>query len=108
MDKMLDIGDLNINISGCENSCAHHHIADIGLLGMKKNNVEFYQITVAGETLNETVIGKKLGRSICGDEIVDAIENIVNVYLENRDEEEKFKEVFKRIGLAPFKERVYD
>ena len=108
MDKMLDIGDLNINISGCENSCAHHHIADIGLLGMKKNNVEFYQITVAGETLNETVIGKKLGRSICSDEIVDAIENIVNVYLENRDEEEKFKEVFKRIGLAPFKERVYD
>ena len=108
MDKLLDIGDLNINISGCENSCAHHHVADIGLLGMQKNGEEYYQITVAGETLHKTVIGKKLGPSVSGDNVVDAVEDIVNVYLDNREEEEKFTEVFKRIGIKPFKEKVYE
>ena len=108
MDKLLDIGDLNINISGCENSCAHHHVADIGLLGMQKNGEEYYQITVAGETLYKTVIGKKLGPSVSGDNVVDAVEDIVNVYLDNREEEEKFTEVFKRIGMKPFKEKVYE
>ena len=108
MDKLLDIGDLNINISGCENSCAHHHVADIGLLGMQKNGEEYYQITVAGETLYKTVIGKKLGPSVSGDNVVDAVEDIVNVYLDNREEEEKFTEVFKRIGIKPFKEKVYE
>jgi len=107
MDKLLDIGDLNINISGCENSCAHHHIADIGLLGMQKNGEEHYQITIAGETLYKTVIGKKLGPSVSGDNVVDAVEDIVNVYLDHREEEEKFTEVFKRIGIKPFKEKVY-
>jgi len=108
MDKLLDIGDLNINISGCENSCAHHHVADIGLLGMQKNGEEYYQITVAGETLHKTVIGKKIGPSVSGDNVVDAVEDIVNVYLDNREEEEKFTEVFKRIGIKPFKEKVYE
>ena len=108
MDKLLDIGDLNINISGCENSCAHHHVADIGLLGRQKNGEEYYQITVAGETLHKTVIGKKLGPSVSGDNVVDAVEDIVNVYLDNREEEEKFTEVFKRIGIKPFKEKVYE
>ena len=108
MDKLLDIGDLNINISGCENSCAHHHVADIGLLGMQKNGEEHYQITVAGETLHKTVIGKKLGPSVSGDNVVDAVEDIVNVYLDNREDEEKFTEVFKRIGIKPFKEKVYE
>ena len=108
MDKLLDIGDLNINISGCENSCAHHHVADIGLLGMQKNGEEYYQITVAGETLHKTVIGKKSGPSVSGDNVVDAVEDIVNVYLDNREEEEKFMEVFKRIGIKPFKEKVYE
>ena len=108
MDKLLDIGDLNINISGCENSCAHHHVADIGLLGMQKNGEEYYQITLAGETLHETNIGKKLGPSVSGDVVVDAVEEIVNVYLDNREEEERFTDVFKRIGIKPFKEKVYE
>jgi sulfite reductase (NADPH) hemoprotein beta-component len=107
MDKLYDIGPININISGCENSCAHHHISDIGLLGLKKNEQEFYQITLAGETLQETVIGRKLGRSIAGAEVVDAIEDIVNIYLDNREEGENFVDVFKRIGIASFKEKVY-
>ena len=108
MNKLLDIGDLNINISGCENSCAHHHVADIGLLGMQKNGEEYYQITLAGETLHETNIGKKLGPSVSGDVVVDAVEEIVNVYLDNREEEERFTDVFKRIGIKPFKEKVYE
>ena len=108
MDKLLDIGDLNINISGCENSCAHHHVADIGLLGMQKNGEEYYQITIAGETLHETIIGKKLGPSVSGENVVDAVEKIVNVYLDNREEEERFTDVFKRIGINPYKEKVYE
>ena len=108
MKKLLDIGGLNINISGCENSCAHHHIADIGLLGMQKNGEEYYQITLAGETLHETVIGKKLGPSVSSDNIIDAVETIVNVYLEHRQNQERFTEVFKRIGISPFKEKVYE
>jgi len=108
MDKLVDIGDLNINISGCENSCAHHHVADIGLLGMQKNGEEHYQITIAGETLHKTVIGKKLGPSVSGNNVVDAVEDIVNVYLDNREEKEKFTEVFNRIGIKPFKEKVYE
>jgi sulfite reductase (NADPH) hemoprotein beta-component len=108
MDKLLDIGDLNINISGCENSCAHHHVADIGLLGMQKNGEEYYQITIAGETLHETIIGKKLGPSVSGENVVDAVEEIVNVYLDNREEEERFTDVFKRIGINPYKEKVYE
>ena len=107
MNKLLDIGDLNINISGCENSCAHHHIADIGLLGMQKNGEEYYQITLAGETLHETNIGKKLGPSVSSESIVDAVENIVNVYIDNRKNQERFTDVFKRIGIEPFKEKVY-
>ena len=107
MNKLLDIGDLNINISGCENSCAHHHIADIGLLGMQKNGEEYYQITLAGETLHETNIGKKLGPSVSSETVVDAVENIVNVFIDNRKSEEKFTDVFKRIGIEPFKEKVY-
>ncbi len=108
MNKLLDIGDLNINISGCENSCAHHHVADIGLLGMQKNGEEYYQITIAGETLHETIIGKKLGPSVSGENVVDAVEEIVNVYLDNREEEERFTDVFKRIGINPYKEKVYE
>ena len=108
MDKLLDIGDLNINISGCENSCAHHHVADIGLLGMQKKGEEYYQITIAGETLHETIIGKKLGPSVSGENVVDAVEEIVNVYLDNREEEERFTDVFKRIGINPYKEKVYE
>ena len=107
MKKLLDIGDLKINISGCENSCAHHHIADIGLLGMQKKGEEYYQITLAGETLIETNIGRKLGPSVSGEKIVDAVESIVNVYIDHRNDEEKFTDVFKRIGIDPFKEKVY-
>ena len=107
IDKLFNIGPININISGCENSCGHHHIADIGLLGLKKNEEEFYQITLAGETLHETAIGRKLGRSISGTEVVDAVEDIVNIYLDNREEGENFVDVFKRNGIAPFKEKIY-
>jgi sulfite reductase (NADPH) hemoprotein beta-component len=75
---------------------------------MQKNGEEYYQITLAGETLHETVIGKKLGPSVSGENIIDAVEIIVNVYLKNRIDQERFTDVFKRIGIAPFKEKVYE
>ena len=74
---------------------------------MQKNGEEYYQITLAGETLHETNIGKKLGPSISGEGIVDSIEKIVNVYIDNRKINEKFTDVFKRIGIEAFKEKVY-
>lgn len=107
IDELDAIGSININISGCENSCAHHHIADIGLLGLKKSGEEYYQITIAGETLKQTSIGKKIGRSISKKDVVDVVEKILKVYLENRKGEENFVTTFARIGLDPFKERVY-
>lgn len=106
IDKLENIGSININISGCENSCAHHHIADIGLLGLKKSGEEYYQITIAGETLHNTNIGTKLGRSVSKADVVDAVETIVKVYLDNR-EEENFVNTFARIGIEPFREKVY-
>ena len=75
---------------------------------MQKNGEEYYQITIAGETLHETIIGKKLGPSVSGENVVDAVEEIVNVYLDNREEEERFTDVFKRIGINPYKEKVYE
>ena len=104
---LLEIGELDLHISGCENSCAHHHVADIGLLGLNKGNNAFYQITLGGATKHKTVLGKKIGRAISANEVVDVVEKIVNVYLENKAADEHFNQVFKRIGIQPFKDRVY-
>lgn len=105
---LTEIGELDLHVSGCENSCAHHHVADIGLLGLKKGNDAFYQITLGGGTKHKTILGKKLGRAISTEDVVDVIEKIVNVFLENRINGESFNQVFNRISIQPFKERVYE
>ncbi len=104
---LFEIDGLNLHISGCENSCAHHHVADIGLLGLNKGRQSYYQITLGGSTKYKTVLGKKIGRAISVYKIVDAVEDIVNVYLENKAQGENFSQVLKRIGIQIFKERVY-
>ncbi len=96
---LFEIGELSLHISGCENSCAHHHVADIGLLGLNKGKQDFYQITLGGSTKHKIVLGKKIGRAISIDKVVEAVENIVNVYLENKAQDESFNQVLKRIGI---------
>jgi sulfite reductase (NADPH) hemoprotein beta-component len=108
IDYVYDIGELDLNISGCMNSCGHHHIGHIGILGVDKQGAEFYQISIGGAQGNEASLGKVLGPSVSQDEVPDVIEKLINVYLERRDSEaERFIDVVRRIGLEPFKENVY-
>jgi sulfite reductase (NADPH) hemoprotein beta-component len=113
LDYVYDIGELDLNISGCMNSCGHHHVGHIGILGVDKNGEEWYQISIGG---NQGLtrpgapagLGKVIGPSVARAEIPDVIEQLIGVYLERReDEEERFIDVVWRIGIEPFKERVY-
>ena len=107
MNELLDSNGLSLNISGCENSCAHHHVADIGLLGLNKGGKDFYQITLAGRQGDNSAIGKKLGASINADDVVTTVEKIVAVYTKHKHKKENFSQVFDRIGMGLFKEAVY-
>ncbi|MFV0359164.1 nitrite/sulfite reductase [Tropicimonas sp.] len=103
-----EIGPLQIKISGCINACGHHHIGDIGVLGLDRAGVENYQVTLGGDASENAVIGERAGPGFAYDEIVPAIERIMLAYLEQRDDEaETFAETYRRLGAAPFKEALY-
>jgi len=107
LDYQHELGDISIKISGCMNACGHHHVGDIGILGVEKGGVEWYQLTLGGHAGNKAALGKRLGKAIPKDDVADAIENILNTFIEYRSEEETFNTTFERIGVAPFKEKVY-
>lgn len=107
LDYLYDIGELELNISGCMNACGHHHVGNIGILGVDKKGAEFYQISLGGQSGVNANIGKIIGPSFGEADIADALEKIINVYLENRTEEERFVDTYDRIGMQPFKTRVY-
>ncbi|MCP5268723.1 MAG: nitrite/sulfite reductase [Zoogloeaceae bacterium] len=107
LDYLWDIGDIEINFSGCMNSCGHHHVGNIGILGVDKGNEEWYQITVGGEQGNNAQLGKVIGRSFPAGEVPDVIEKLVRFYIAERQEGEHFIDTFHRIGLDPFKVAVY-
>ena len=107
LDYLHDIGDLELNMSGCMNACGHHHVGHIGILGVDKNGSEWYQISVGGAQGNEASLGKVIGPSFAAADVPDVIERLVEVYVQRRHEDERFIETVKRIGLEPFKERVY-
>ena len=108
LDYVYDIGELDLNISGCMNSCGHHHIGHIGILGVDKQGAEYYQISIGGAQGNKTSLGKVLGPSVSQDEVPDIVEKLIEVYLERRDSDaERFIDVVRRIGAAPFKEHAY-
>ncbi len=107
LDYLHDIGSLSLNISGCMNACAHHHIGNIGILGVDKNGVEWYQITIGGEQGKNARLGKVIGPSFLADDVPDVIDTLINVFLEYRELDESFSDTVARIGIAPFKERVY-
>ena len=108
IDYQHSLGDLSIKISGCMNACGHHHVGDIGILGVEKSGEEWYQLTLGGHAGNEAALGKRLGKAIPKAEVADAIERILETYIEQRNsDEETFQQVVKRAGVQPFKENVY-
>lgn len=103
-----NLGRLHINISGCINACGHHHVGHIGLLGVEKNGEEFYQITLGGKADEDARLGALLGPAVKYDDVVDVVEDIVAAYVELRERpDELFVDTVKRLGVEPFKERVY-
>jgi len=107
LDYLFDIGDIDLNISGCMNACGHHHVGHIGILGVDKKGEEFYQVSLGGSASRNASLGQILGPSFAQDVMPDVISKIIDVYVESREEDEPFIDTYRRIGIAPFKERVY-
>jgi sulfite reductase (NADPH) hemoprotein beta-component len=108
LDYLYDIGELDLNISGCINACGHHHVGHIGILGIDKAGEEWYQITIGGNQGNQAAIGKIIGPSFARDEVPDVVETLIKTYLGLRQaDHERFVDVVRRTGLQPFKEAVY-
>ncbi len=107
LDYLHDLGDISLNISGCMNACGHHHIGNIGIFGVDKNGSEWYQITLGGAQGKNSALGKVIGPSFSAAEVPQVIERIIGTFVRYRESEELFVDTLARIGLEPFKERVY-
>lgn len=107
LDYLYDLGDIRINMSGCMNACGHHHVGHIGILGVEKNGEEWYQLTLGGSSSEDTALGERLGPAIPKAEVAEVIAKILDVYVAQREPEEAFLSTVQRIGVTPFKERVY-
>ena len=107
LDYLYDLGPLELNISGCMNACGHHHIGHIGILGVDKKGQEFYQVCLGGSQARDASIGKILGPSFKQEDMPDVIDKILSTYLSLRQQEENFLDTYRRVGIDPFKERVY-
>lgn len=105
--KQREIGDLKLNVSGCINACAHHHVAHIGILGLDKGGKESYQISIGGSSDENAAIGTILGPSIGYDAVPDVVESIVDIYLKHRTEDETFIDTYRRVGIGAFKEALH-
>ena len=106
-ERMEEIGELKIKVSGCINACAHHHVGHIGILGVDKKGVEAYQLMLGGSADEKASIGKITGASFDAEEIIDAVEAAVDLYLTLRQDNERFIDTYNRVGIAPFKEILY-
>jgi sulfite reductase (NADPH) hemoprotein beta-component len=107
LQRVHDIGELKIKISGCINACGHHHVGHIGILGVDKKGEEFYQITLGGDATETAALGTLVGPAFSSDHVVGAVETIVDTYLEQRRGGERFLDTYRRIGVKPFKEKLY-
>lgn len=107
MDYLYDLGEIDLNISGCMNACGHHHVGNIGILGVDKRGQEFYQVSLGGDSGREASIGKILGPSFARADMPSVITKLIDVFVANRQEDELFIDTYRRIGIDPFKERVY-
>jgi sulfite reductase (NADPH) hemoprotein beta-component len=107
LDYLHDIGELDLNISGCMNACGHHHVGHIGVLGVDKNDEEWYQVTIGGRQGNDTRLGKVIGPSFAAADMPDVVTKLLETYVSLREPEERFVETVVRVGLDPFKLSVY-
>ncbi|CAN7472851.1 nitrite/sulfite reductase [Trinickia sp. LjRoot230] len=110
LDYVHDLGELSLNISGCMNSCGHHHVGNIGILGVDKDGSEWYQVSLGGEQGTSPTgarLGRVIGPSFSAEEMPDVISKVIDTYVESRVDGERFIDTYNRIGIAPFKERVY-
>ena len=108
LDYLHDLGDVKVRISGCMNACGHHHVADIGILGVDKKGVEWYQLTLGGSSRAGARIGQRIGPAVAKGDVAQAVERLLTVYTELREPGESFTSVLDRVGLEPFQERVYE
>jgi sulfite reductase (NADPH) hemoprotein beta-component len=107
IDYLHDLGEIHLNISGCMNACGHHHVGHIGILGVDKKGEEWYQISVGGNAGRDASIAEILGPSFSRAAVPDVIDRLLEVYVDRREEGERFLDCYRRIGIEPFKERVY-
>jgi sulfite reductase (NADPH) hemoprotein beta-component len=108
LDYLHDLGDITLNISGCINACGHHHVGNLGILGIDKQGEEFYQLMLGGSASDDAALGKIVGPAFATHEIVDAIDTVLRTYVDNRESpDEPFLDYVRRAGLEPFKERLY-
>ncbi|MGC9954140.1 MAG: nitrite/sulfite reductase [Rhizomicrobium sp.] len=107
LDRQHDIGELKIKISGCINACGHHHAGHIGILGVDKKGVEFYQLQLGGSAAEDASIGEIMGPGFGAHEIVDAVERTIETYLRLRNDGERFLDTYRRVGMEPFRNMVY-
>ncbi len=107
LDYLHDLGDLDLNISGCMNACGHHHVGNIGILGVDKKGAEFYQVSIGGSGYEDASLAKILGPSFARDEIPSVIQKLVNVHLDKREGTERFLDTYRRVGIDPYKQAVY-
>ena len=107
VDRLVAIGDFTVNISGCMNACGHHHVGNVGILGVDKHGTEFFQLTLGGSSDEGASLGDRLGRALPQEEVPAAIEAIVDTYMDIREDDERFLDTYRRIGMVPFKEAVY-
>lgn len=107
LDYLYDLGEIRLNMSGCMNACGHHHVGHIGILGVDKKGEEWYQISLGGNSGCDASLGEILGPAVPKDEVANTLERILAVYVEQREDGERFLEMVRRLGLGPFKDRVY-
>lgn len=107
LDYLHDIGELELNISGCMNACGHHHVGHIGILGVDKDGSEWYQVTIGGKQGNDASIGTVIGPAFAAEEMPDVVQRLIEVYIRERTPEERFIDTVRRIGVTPFKMHVY-
>jgi sulfite reductase (NADPH) hemoprotein beta-component len=107
LERQRSIGELKLKISGCINACGHHHVGHIGILGVDKKGVEYYQITLGGSGDEATSLGEILGPAFGEAEVPDAIEALVDTYISLRNEGERFLDTYRRVGIQPFREKLY-
>ncbi|MFJ9449760.1 nitrite/sulfite reductase [Herbaspirillum sp. NPDC101397] len=107
IDFQHDIGDIELNISGCINACGHHHVGNIGILGVDKDGAEWYQVSLGGAQGNTSSIGKIIGPSFSAHQMPTVIDRLLQVYVKQRIEDERFIDTVRRVGVTPFKDFVY-